>query len=155
MLEVVYFDLGTHILQAMPQAYFVHTLNHAYVERLWGFESFELIDVGANRDFMAMTCNRKIERGNRYVATVHWDEQVPPRLKYAPGFWVGPMHKCIDLLGSCREVRHRTDAEFRCPPTTPTATTFSGQPCTTWVIDRSPKSTRGFLDRAGTISFPD
>lgn len=109
MLEVVYFDLGTHYLQVVPMAGLVPVYNYKQVERLWGFGSFDLIDMGADGDFMAVPCLSKLEGGDRHLAKLHWDDKIPFHLKYERRFWVGPMDQCINSLHSCREVRHETE----------------------------------------------
>ncbi|KAF6227798.1 hypothetical protein HO173_011900 [Letharia columbiana] len=91
MLEVVYFDLGTHYLQVVPMAGLVPVYNYKQVERLWGFGSFDLIDMGADGDFMAVPCLSKLEGGDRHLAKLHWDDKIPFHLKYERRFWVGPM----------------------------------------------------------------
>lgn len=42
-----------------------------------GHVTFDLIGVGANGYFMAMPGYEKIETGNRYIATLHWDDGIP------------------------------------------------------------------------------
>lgn len=95
-MSAVYFELGTHCLQVVPRAYLVPEGNYKYVERVWGHVTFDLIDVGGNEGFMTTPCGRIIERGNTHVATLQWDDGFPYHLKYETGFWVGPLHRCID-----------------------------------------------------------
>ena len=53
--------------------------------------SFNLIDVGTNKDFMTRPCSAKIEKINRRVATLHWPDVVLRHLQYERKFWVGPI----------------------------------------------------------------
>ena len=89
--EVVYFEQGTHCLQVMPRAILIPLYNYKAVEKLWGYVIFDLINVGANGYLMALPCYRKIENGNRDIATLHWNDGIPFELRYAKRFWVGPI----------------------------------------------------------------
>lgn len=58
---------------------------------------------------MTTTYGRKMERGNKWLATLQWYDRVPSHLNYERRFWVGPLNQCIHLLPSCREVRRETE----------------------------------------------
>ncbi len=109
MSEVVFFELGTWELRVVPKAWLFATYSFEQVPRLWEDEKFDLIDTGANKRFMTWPCGKEIEKGDRYLATVHWNEQVRAPLVYERTFWVGPIDRRIDALGSFGEVGQKTD----------------------------------------------
>ena len=101
MSDVVYFELGTHYLQVIPRARLVPYSNYVQVVRPWASVNFDLIDVGANGDFMTRPAPQLIERGNRYIVTLHWDDRIPRHLRYERSFLVGPMNQCGNPLPLC------------------------------------------------------
>lgn len=72
--------------------------NYKAVEKLWGYVTFHLIDVGASGYVMAMPYYRNIENGGEDIPTLHWNDGTPFELRYAKRFWVGPIDQCIDPL---------------------------------------------------------
>ena len=114
MSEVVYFELGTKDLQVVPRASLSPINNYEQVERIrtWGHQgvtSFKLIDIGGNKNFMATPLSQKLETTNRHLATLHWDDNIPPHLKKVRWFWVGPIDTCTDTLCFRGGVRQQTD----------------------------------------------
>ena len=120
---------------------------------------FNLIDVGTNGLFMAMPYHEKIERGKRYIARLHWDQRIPPHLKYERKFWVGPLDQCIEPpLHSYPDVHTPRDLplESRCLPTQYGGRflerayniKFIGRSPTNGLVDSS--STNRFFERGGT-----
>ncbi len=97
----------------VPKAWLFATYNFERVPRLCEHEKFDLIDTGANKRFMAWPCGKEIEKGDRYLATMHWNEQVPARLVHERTFWVGPIDRRIHALGSFGEVGQKTDHGFQ------------------------------------------
>lgn len=153
MSEVMLFDLRTHCLQVVPKACLIPIGNYVQVERLWGHEKFNLIDVGTNGYFMAMPWHEKIQRGNRYIATLHWDEKTPPHLIYERKFWLGPLSQCTEPpFHSFPEVRTPRDLpwESRCLPTQ-SGSRFLERAYSIKLIGRSP--TNGPVDRTHTSAF--
>lgn len=123
---------------------------------------------------MTTTYGRKMERGNQWLATLHWYDRVPSRLNYERRFWVGLLNQCIHLLPSCREVRRETEpwcadvcqrrlgprsSNDPAPPSSSTVPPLGlwTPPCTTttWfkIID-CPPDTR-FVDRPRATSFSE
>ena len=68
----MYFELGSHDLQVVPISRLVPVHNYEQVERVWAHDSFNVIDVGGNKDLITRPCSAKIEKTNRHVATLHW-----------------------------------------------------------------------------------
>ena len=60
----MYCELGSHNLQVVPINRLVPVHNYEQVERVWAHDSFNLIDVGTNKDFMTRPCSAKIEKLN-------------------------------------------------------------------------------------------
>ena len=114
MSEVVYFELGTKELQVVPRASLSPINNYEQVERIytWGYQggtSFQLIDIGGNKNFMSMPLSQKLETTNRHLATLHWDDNIPSHLRKDRCFWVGPIDTCTDTLCFRGGVRQQTD----------------------------------------------
>ena len=115
MSEVVYFELGTKELQIVPKALLSPITIYEQVERLgsWGLTSvsFQLIDIGGNKNFMSMPLSQKLETNDIRLAILHWDDRLPRHLKRDRWFWVGPVDTCIDTLcfrgGVCQETDPR------------------------------------------------
>lgn len=97
----MYFELGSHDLQVVPISRLVLVHNYEQVERVWAHDSFNVIDVGGNKDFITRPCSAKIGKTNRHVATLHWPDVVPRHLQYERKLWVGPIDECIDALHLC------------------------------------------------------
>lgn len=112
MEEVMYFELCTDRLQVVPKAGLVPIDDYREVERPWGQVSFDLIDIRGVGDYIALPCYREVERGNRRLARLHWDEEIPPKLRKAKTFWVGPIGLCIPFHYR-REGRQETDARVQ------------------------------------------
>ena len=103
--EVVWFELGTKELQVVPRGFLYPLNNYEQVARLstWGRTSvsFQLIDVGGNKNFMCMPLSQKLETTNRHLATLHWGDNIPHELRDNRWFWVGPIDTCTDTLCFC------------------------------------------------------
>lgn len=113
MSEVMYYELGTQDLKVVPKASLVPIHNYEQVERVWAVESFKLIDVGSNKVFMTLRNRDKLEKTNRFLATLHWGDNIPPHLQKDRYFWVGPIDECIDALHSLEEVGLETDTRVQ------------------------------------------
>ena len=108
-VHVVYYQLGTEDLQVVPRESLVPIDNYVRVKRLWTEGVFNLIDIGSSKFFLAKECSERVEKSDRYPATLHWDALVPLHLKGEQGFWVGPLHTCIDALYFIGQVRQQTN----------------------------------------------
>ena len=86
-----------------------------------GHVSFDLIDIGGVGDYIALPCYREVARGNRRLARLHWDEDIPPKLRKAKTFWVGPIDLCIPFHYR-REVWQETEARVQMSGTVPGTT---------------------------------
>ena len=115
MSEVMYYDLGSEELRVVTKASLFPIANYEQVERVHTractSTSFRLIDIGCNKNFMAVPLSQKLERTNRYLATLHWGDNIPPNLKKDRWFWVGPIDTCTDTLcfhaGLCQQTDPR------------------------------------------------
>ena len=67
MSEVVYFELGTHDLQVVPRAKLIPLHNYELIERVWEHDTFNMVDVGSNTNFMTRPCSAPLEGNTRLL----------------------------------------------------------------------------------------